>query len=322
MDNFPKLKLERFEGNPIIAPIQDHPWESKATFNPAAIYLGGKVHIIYRAMSENNTSVFGYASSRDGFSIDERLSDPVYSPREIFEQKIKAGENSGAEDPRIVQIDETLYMCYTAFDGLNPPRVALTSIKVPDFLNKNWTWSKPILISPPGISDKDASLFPRKIGGKFVFLHRLDYSDIWMDLVDDLNFTAGKMIKGEVLMKPRTASGHKGKIGLASPPIETEYGWLMLYHGSPVDYTHYHLKAALLDINDPRKVIARTVEPILEPERAYETEGMVNNVVFPCGAAVLNGDLIVYYGAADKVIGAASMNLQKFLSRLVMEPSS
>jgi predicted GH43/DUF377 family glycosyl hydrolase len=103
----------RYQHNPIITPRPEFAWEAKATFNPAAIYEDGKVHLIYRAMSHDNTSVFGYASSADGVHIDERLSTPIYVPRESFEQKLRPG-NSGCEDPRITKLDNRFYMFYTA----------------------------------------------------------------------------------------------------------------------------------------------------------------------------------------------------------------
>lgn len=180
-------ELTRFDGNPIIVPIREHSWESLGTFNPAAIYEKNRVHIMYRAMGADNTSVMGYAVSRDGLRIDERLGAPIYTPREPFEQKLVPGGNSGCEDPRLTRIGDAIYMCYTAFDGKDPPRVAFTSISVDDFLKRNWRWAKPVLISPPGLDDKDAVLFPKKVKGKYWFLHRLG-SDIWIDAVPDLNF--------------------------------------------------------------------------------------------------------------------------------------
>src|SRR6185437_14598707 len=123
----------------------------------------------------------------DGLHIDERLAEPAYVPREDFEMKKVPNGNSGCEDPRLTRIGDRVYMLYTAFSGGGPPRVALASIALADFLARRWNWTEPVLISPPGMDDKDAALFPRKIKGKYVFLHRLG-SDIWIDFVDDLNF--------------------------------------------------------------------------------------------------------------------------------------
>lgn len=316
---FQTIRLERFEKNPILKPESRNPWEAKAVFNTAAVYEDKKVHLIYRAMSNDNTSVFGYASSSDGLNIDERLPEPVYAPRESFEMKGVAGGNSGCEDPRITKIGNTFYMCYTVFDGINPPRVAMSSILVDDFLSKNWKWSKPILISPPGVDDKDSALFPKKINGKYAFLHRLGVS-IWIDFVDNLNFDGNKWLGGKILMSPRMGQKDSKKIGIAGPPIETEKGWLLLYHGvSKKEDNHYHIRAALLDLNDPTCVIVRTKDPILETETAYEKYGIVPNVIFSNGAVVINNQLYVYYGGADKVIGVATMKMSKLLEKLEAE---
>jgi beta-1,2-mannobiose phosphorylase / 1,2-beta-oligomannan phosphorylase len=198
----PLGNLIRFDGNPTISPIPEFPWEAKATFNPAAVYEQGKVHLVYRAMSNDNTSVMGYASSKDGFNIDERLNKPIYIPSEDFEQKINAGGNSGCEDPRLTKIDNKIYMCYTAYNGVNPPRIALTSIAVDDFVNHKWDWEKPILISPPGIDDKDGCIMSKKIGGQYVVFHRME-NNICVDLVDDLNFGENKCLKLNNLIEPR-----------------------------------------------------------------------------------------------------------------------
>ncbi len=312
-------KLIRFGGNPVIQPDPGHAWESKATFNPASVQAGGKVHLLYRAMSEDDTSVLGYASSRDGVHIDERLRDPAYVPRETFEKKAGSGVGSGCEDPRLTLIGETLHMCYTAYDGRNPPRIALTMISLKDFLAKRWNWTKPALISPPGVDDKDAALFPKKIKGKYAILHRLGVG-VWIDFVKDLRFEGKRWLGGRILINPRPGIWDSRKIGIGGPPIETKAGWLLLYHGiSKREDRHYHVRAALLDLKNPSKVIARTKYPIFEPEMPYERGGLVSNVVFPCGSALIDGRLYVYYGGGDKVVGVASIKLSKLIDRLLKE---
>lgn len=310
----PRVRFERYANNPLLEPIEEHGWESKAVFNPAALYEDNKIHILYRAMGEDNKSVIGYASSTNGVTIDERLPYPIYTPREPFEMKIKEG-NFGCEDPRVVRIDDTFYICYTAFDGgENPPRVALSSIKVSDFMNRHWEWDRPILISPPTIDDKDATLFPKKINNKYVFLHRIN-DDIWIDFVDDLKFNEGKYLDGEILLHTRVDHWDHKKIGIAGPPIETSKGWLLLYHGIDESNT-YKVGACLLDLNNPDVVLSRLSYPIFEPEEKYEKEGIVNNVVFPCGNIVKNDTLYIYYGGADKVLAVASMNMNILLDEL------
>lgn len=312
-------QLQRFEKNPIIAPIGEHAWESRATLNPAAIYEGGKVHIFYRAMSGDNTSTIGYAASGDGVDIAQRLPEPVYVPRADFEQKNVSGGNSGCEDPRVSKIGDMLYMCYTAFSGNGPPRVALTSIGIPDMLAHRWNWTPPVLISPPGLDDKDAALFPKKIGGKYWFLHRLG-SDIWIDAVDDLNFDgATKFLGGKILMRPRDTAWDSKRIGISAPPIETKEGWLLLYHGISKRTGHYNIRAALLDSRDPSNILYRTHDTLLEPKMPYERDGIVGNVVFPCGTAVIRDQLFVYYGGADKYVGVASIGLKALVEGLVKE---
>lgn len=308
---------QRFAGNPIIAPSPKLPWASRAVFNPAAIYAGRRTHLLFRAMSNDNTSTIGYASSVDGLHIAEQLDTPAYEPRAPFEQKRVPNGNSGCEDPRVTQIGSTLYMCYTAFDGVNPPRVALTSIKEKDFLGKKWHWAEPRLISPPGIDDKDAALFPQKINGQYVFLHRLGQS-IWIDMVDDLQFAGNRYLDGRVLMSPRHGFSDSKKIGIAGPPILTPAGWLLLYHGSSTEpYLHYNIRAALLDKKDPTHVLARTKDPILEPTEPYELNGQVPNVVFSCGAVLRGKTLYLYYGGGDSVIGVATIAIKDLLKQLV-----
>lgn len=311
-------ELNRFEGNPIIAPIAAHPWEAKATFNPAALSLGGRVHLLYRAMSEDNTSVFGYASSIDGVHIADRLSQPVYVPREKFESKLISGVNSGCEDPRVTLIGETIYMCYTAFDGKNSPRVALTSISKNDFLSKNWNWAKPVLISPPGVDDKDAAIFPKKIKGKYAILHRLGVS-IWLEYVDDIEFKNEKFLGGKILMDPRETMWDSKRIGIAGPPLETKFGWLLFYHGISKRNSHYSVRVALLDKNDPSRILYRIRDQILEPNMLYEKEGVVPNVVFSCGEVVIKNEIFLYYGAADTVIGVATISLKDLTDILFRE---
>ena len=306
--------VKRYKKNPIIAPLTKHAWERKATFNPAAIELDGKIHIIYRAMSEDNTSTMGYASSKDGLTIEKRLPKPIYVPREEFESKKVPDGNSGCEDPRIVRLDDLLYMCYTAYNGVEPPRVALSTISVDDFLKKDWNWSKPILITPPGIDDKDACIFPEKINDQYLIIHRIE-GQICVDYTSFIIMATEEVTKGIRIMGPRYGMWDSTKIGLAGPPIKTKEGWILFYHGVGED-RYYRLGAALLDLKNPVIIHARTNEAILEPEKVYEKEGQVPNVVFPCGH-VLRGDTIYhYYGGADTVVAVATMKLSDLLAML------
>jgi predicted GH43/DUF377 family glycosyl hydrolase len=311
----PRWHFKRGEKNPIITPLQKHLWESKATFNPAVLRIGDTTHILYRTLSNDNTSYIGYATTKDGASIDERLTEPVYSPREDFESKKIAGQNSGCEDPRLTKIGKIIYMCYTAFDGIGPPRVAITSISEKNFLQKNWQWKKPILITPAGFDDKDTCFLPKKIKGQFFFLHRVG-SEICGDFLKSLNFEAETVKRCIRIIGPRINSWDSSKVGISAPPIKTKAGWLLLYHGVSQNHNTYRVGAILLDLKDPTIVLSRTTDPIFEPKEEYEKNGIVNNVVFPCGMAEKGGLLYIYYGGADKVVGVATIELDIVLEAL------
>lgn len=306
----------RSKENPIITPKKENAWESKATFNPAAIYLEGKVHFLYRAMSEDSTSVLGYATSKNGVHVDYRPAKPVYVPRESFEQKLVPGRgNSGCEDPRLTQIGSKIYMLYTAFDGKNPPRVALTWIKTANFLKEKWNWTKPILISPPDIDDKDACIFPEKINGQYFIIHRSG-DDIDSAFSPTLNFDGQTWIEEYRWISSRKGIWDSLKVGIAAPPIKTKVGWILLYHGVSEEDRFYRVGAVLLDLYDPTKIIARTDEPLFEPETSYEKVGQIPNVVFPCGAVVIGEEIFMYYGGADQVVGVATLKMEKLLKTL------
>jgi len=307
------LVTKRYSGNPIIVPNSENDWEAKAVFNPAAILLKDKVHILYRAMSNDNTSTIGYAISKNGLSIDERLDEPIYVPREDFEVKKRSG-NSGCEDPRIIQVDDRLYMFYTAVNAVDMPRVAVSNIKVKDFLERKWNWSKPVVITPPGIMDKDTSIVPEKIRGKYMLIHRIA-DVICTDEVERLDFEREKVSKCIQIMQPRPGMWDGRKIGIASPPIKTPEGWILLYHGVSVTGT-YRVGAALLSLDDPSVVLYRTTAPILQPVEEYEKVGQTARVVFPCGSVEREGTIYIYYGGADSVVGVATIETEKLLSIL------
>lgn len=312
----PENKFKRYDGNPILIPHETHEWQKKGVFNPAAVYENGAVHIVFRAQGSDGVSQFGYALSKDGIHIDEVLDEPIYKPREDFEISKNPGGNSGCEDPRVTKIHDRFFMTYTAYDGVNPPRVALTSIAVSDFLERKWNWEKPKLISPPGVDDKDAAILKRPQGEGYVAFHRLGDA-MWLDFLRDLDFPEKKYLTGGIIAQARKNNWDNVKIGIASPPIETEKGWLVLYHAVCQPGFIYKVGAMLLDYQDPRIVIARSDEPIFEPEKPYELQGVVPNVVFPCGAVIINEDVYIYYGGADFVTGVASMPLSKILETLV-----
>lgn len=332
----PKLlatNLSRLTQNPLLSPVSAHYWESKATFNPAAITLEGKVHLLYRAIGDNDVSVMGYAVSGDGVTF-ERLPEPAYIPRETFEgaperpQKLVLSPTSyspfqsggggwgGCEDPRLTQIDDKLYLVYVAYNGWGPPRVALSSISVDNFVKHVWDWAKPVLISPPGVVDKNAVIFPEKINGKYVVLHRI-YPDILLDYVDSLDFDGETFLQGKHKISPTRTGWDNRKVGAGAPPIKTKDGWLLIYHSvGESDPGRYKMGAMLLDLHDPTKVLYRTVSPILAPDHEHENNGWKSGVAYPCGAVVVDGMLYVYYGGADMVVCAATAKLDDFLEEL------
>ena len=322
------VDLKKSIANPIIAPNKKNHWEAFNTFNPAAVYENGKVHIVYRAQGYDYVSVLGYANSDDGVKINRRLDQPIYIPIEPFEMVDKkstkktaarymsGGGFGGCEDPRISKIGDRFYMTYVAYDGVTPPRIALTSISVEDFLNHRWFWETPVLISPPSIVDKSCCIFPEKINNKYVILHRV-FPNILLDYVDSLNFDGKTWLKGQYSINIRDNMWDSRKIGAGAPPIKTAYGWLLIYYGvDDRDASQYKIGAMLLDLNDPTIVLHRTNSPILEPTEIYEHTGFKPGITYPCGAVVIHDILYVYYGAADSVVCVATANLQTFLDQL------
>ena len=300
--------VNRYEGNPILSPVVTNDWESLMVYNCAAIYLGGKVHILYRARATiDGVSRIGYASSSDGYRIDERLTQPVFTADPTNEL-----ESLGCEDPRLTQIGDRIYMCYSAYG--NVPRlertvrqvqVAMTSISVDDFLARRWDWGERIYPFPR-VDNKNACLFPEKIGSRYAMLHRIP-PHIWIAYSADLR----KWFGARIIMSPQEEWEYL-KLGPAGPPIKTEAGWLLIYHAVDRRF-HYRLGIALLDLDNPKKVVKRCRWPLLEPETDYEKEGVVPNVVFSCGAVVVGEELFLYYGGADTVVGVATAKLSEIV---------
>lgn len=265
-------------------------------------------------MSWDNTSTIGCAISNDGFNFTQLTHDPIYVPRMAFESKIRPNAFSGCEDPRLTKFGDRIYMFYTAYDGERPPQVALTSISESNFLAHNWLWSEPVLISNPSIDNKNACLFPEKINDRFVVLHRCSGQDIALDYVTDpSDLKSESFLEKEGAFSPRLDSWDSAKIGIAGPPIKTEKAWLLIYHGVSRFDKNYRLGYMLLDLNDPFHVLYRSTYPILEPQFDFEKIGIVNNVVFSCGAVEKDGLIYLYYGGADRVMCVATLATEKLL---------
>lgn len=314
--------------NPILKPNIINSWEAFCTFNPAAIYVANKVHLLYRAQGYDYVSQIGYACSNDGLTINKRLDQPAYRPNQKFEGVtmplgnpentfVSGGGCGGCEDPRATIINDRVYMTYVAYDGWNPPRIALTSIALSDFLNHNFLWEKPVLISKPNLVAKSAVIFPEKINNKYVIMHRV-FPDILIDFVDDLNFDGYTYLDGEYKISPRSREWWDSrKIGAGAPPLKTKDGWLLIYQAvDDKDASEYKIGAMLLDLDDPTKVLYRSARPILEPREEYENYGFKAGVVYPCGAVIKDNTLFVYYGGADSYVCVAIAPLEEFLSNL------
>jgi beta-1,2-mannobiose phosphorylase / 1,2-beta-oligomannan phosphorylase len=330
-----KVLLQRYEKNPILIPNEANWWESKAVFNCAILHYENKFHMLYRAIGEYERYVsrIGYASSTDGYSF-ARSNHIALEPTQDYEKY-------GIEDPRMVEIDNQVYITYVILsayvtDGaIVEASTALATTT--DFLK----YTRLRVITSKGSNNKDVVLFPEKMSqqqssvlslssssnnadgaGKYFFLHRpsswigstygVDKPSIWLGEGNALtNFE-----KHTLLLKPEE-DWEELKVGAGPPPIKTRAGWLVIYHGVSREKV-YSAGAALLDLHDPSKIIGRTKTPILEPKEPYEKLGDVNNVVFPTGACVVDNDkLFVYYGAADKVCCLATADLNYLLDHIL-----
>ena len=319
-----KELLIKPKDNLIIMPIADHDWEAWQVLNPGVIALEDKIHFLYRAIGVDGISRFGYASSSDGFLIDERLPYPVYEHPSLnsglnYYSFGSGGSFGGAEDARLTRVDneDNIFMTYTACDeGL---RVALTSIKVGDFLKKNWQWEKPVLISPPGEVHKNWVIFPEKINGQYAILHSLR-PRVLIAYRDNLNFQKGEYINS-FYDGYNEETGWEIRIrGAGAPPIKTKYGWLVFYHANDKSETNkYKVGAMLLDLMNPETVLMRSSRPILEPDEPFQSNGFKPGIVYVSGAVVKNETLFIYYGVADNYICVAWANFDEFLNDLVQQ---
>jgi predicted GH43/DUF377 family glycosyl hydrolase len=259
-------------------------WESLNVFNAGVVRHNGLFHMLYRAQGVDYVSRIGYAVSEDGLHWS-RLDQPVLSPATKFERR-------GVEDPRVTRIGDTFYMVYTAYSA-HRARVSLAG-------SKNLIAWERLGIMLPDEDNKDAALFPEKMGSRYCLLHRRP-PDIWLCYSDDmLHWT-----DHQVVMQPRPNTWEHEKVGIAGPPIKTEQGWLLIYHAVDQN-TVYRLGVALLDTDDPSVVLHRREDSILEPSETWETKGDVPNVVFSCGQVVDDETLNVYYGGADRVMAVAT----------------
>ena len=322
-------QLERFVQNPILSPEPSHTWESEAVFNPGVVVHDGKVHMFYRAMGGDGISRIGYAWSTDGIHF-QRLDYPVYDPGPGFTLKkpsqrtlsyntdlyASGGGWGGSEDPRAVIIEGRTYVSFSAFAGWQSIRLAITSISLGELSNKEWNWRDLIYMSPQNQTHKNWVMFPEKINGKFAILHALT-PKVSIEYIDFLEELRHKPIQSNNRRSGRPGAWDAFVRGAGAPPVKTDEGWLLFYHG--MDPAHpavgYRVGAMLLKLDDPSVVLYRTEEPILSPDMWYENDWKPG-VVYASGAVVLGDELIVYYGGGDKYIAAAKVNLKDFLHQL------
>ena len=205
-------------------------------------------------------------------------------------------------------------MTYTAYDSY-VPRVAVTSISKEDFVARKWkNWTLPEIITPMSSPEKDTCIIPEKMADGYVVLHRAGTS-ICADILKSLDFSKEKITRCIEILSPRPGMWDSRKVGISAPPIKTKNGWLLLYHGISDDGA-YRVGAALLDLKNPTIVLSRTALPVFEPEEPYELQGVVPNVVFPCGTVKRGNTLFVYYGGADTVTCVATTKISSLLEAL------
>ncbi len=323
-------------------------FENEGVLNPAVIKEGESVHLFYRAVRTGNNSTIGYCRLDGPLTVAERWDKPVMVPELDF-------ESHGVEDARIVKIDDLYYLSYTGYDGINargavatsktlnhfvkqgiivPPVTyaefvflaeSATSVNENYFNNQEFYFQEPDPEKKIQLWDKNVIFFPRRIKGKLVFLHRIrpGIQIVSVDNLKDLTKTFWEKyfrnLQDQIVMDP-VFPHESSYIGGGCPPIETEHGWLLIYHGAEETgsgMVYSACAAALLDLNNPAKVISRLPYALFSPEFDWEKRGEVNNVVFPTGTALFGDTLFIYYGAADERIAVASVNFPQLLAELL-----
>jgi len=322
-------------------------FENNGVLNPATIRVDDDVHMFYRAVQHGNHSTIGYARLDGPLKLAERAKQPLLTPKFKYEKQ-------GMEDPRIVKIGDTYYMTYVAYDNKDAITALATSKDLKKFrrhgiitskmsydraedwlhyskLKEKYFWFasyyKDIIAKDALLRDKDVILFPKKIRGRFAMLQRIipdiqyvSFRD-FKDLTNEFWIRYMKRLRNYVILEPRY--WHESRnIGGGCPPLETKKGWVLIYHA--VEDSNrgktYHAAAALLDKKDPRHVIGHLKKPLFSPTEDYECKGVVGHVVFPTGIALFgkkDKKLYIYYGAADKRIAVASLNLESLVNDML-----
>ena len=297
---YPMKIVKRYDGNPIITK-EDIPFPCNTVFNAGAVKHRGEYILLLRVETLEGRSVLVIARSKDGYRFEVE-EEPALAPS--TEEPFRRYEEKGVEDPRITLLDGKYYIFYTAYSSYGP-RIGLAVTRdFEDFKRLGF------VSQPP---NKDAVLFPKKFKGMYARLDRPTAPEamgIWISYSKDLIYWG----RSEMVMEPRPGFWDSLKIGAGAPPIETDEGWLEIYHGvkTTAAGSIYRLGAALLDREDPSKVVGRSFIPILSPSELYERTGDVPNVVFCCGAILESNlsEVKIYYGAADTSICVGSASLK------------
>jgi predicted GH43/DUF377 family glycosyl hydrolase len=309
----PRELFHRYERNPILV-ASGWPKMVNAVFNPGATMFDGETLLLARVEDRTGLSRLTVCRSKDGYS------DWTIEPERSLVPNLDSWEEKwGVEDPRITALETGEYLVtYTGFSGAGP-LICLASTR--DFVS----FERRGLMQSP--EDKDAAIFPRLINGRWAMIHRPVPNTerlgahIWLSWSPDLKHW------GDPTMLVEARHGgwwDANKVGLGPPPLETPAGWLIVYHGvrTTVAGSLYRLGLAMLDRENPTRVIARSNEWIFGPCAPYEVAGDVPDVVFPCGWILdEDGDTIrMYYGAADTCIAVATASLAELLSYLYLHP--
>lgn len=319
------------------------PFEAQAVLNPGCWQEGKFVHLFYRAVNKNNESSIGYAKLEGPLKVVVRKKKPIINRDFDYEKK-------GVEDPRIVKLGDTFYLFYAAYDGKNALGAYATSKDLLKFKKRGLvtpkisydeaedmfresklkdkyfffeSYYKDKVAKDVLLWEKDIFLFPEKIKGKFVLVHRIlpDIQIIYFRDFKELTLAFWKEylrhLSDYVILENKYWYESRN-IGGGCSPIKTKKGWLLIYHGVEESNKRkrYHAGAALLDLKNPRKLIGRLRDPLFSPENEWEKKGKVANVVFPTGTAIFDDQLYIYYGAADKRIAVASVDLPSLLKEL------
>lgn len=287
------MPFTRHSANPILVPDPLNHWEALNVFNPGVVYHQGLFHMFYRAQGLDYVSTIGYAVSQDGIHFN-KLRQPILHPQ-------GSDENRGVEDPRITFLsDENRFiMAYTAYSnsGITPMFAESRNLIA-------WTRLSALV---QGEDNKDHVLFPITINDQYISFHRRPPSIGFATSQDLIQWD----LHGPIL-EPRKGSWDCLRVGAGGVPIETEEGWLVIYHAYDHDHI-YRLGACLLDLEEPRRVISRASNYFMEPQEIWEMKGDVPNVVFSCANPVVDGKVYLYYGGADRMIGLATANLEEII---------